>query len=329
MNSTSDLYFASVLTYLQSQGHDRHLCLARIGYTDFIDLAQGSRVPLTHYQALLELGKTLNQDGLFGFHLGQDIRTADYGVLGYLIESSSNLASAIDSLLQYDTLVADIGTAKFSLTGDTASICWMPKQSCSAQVVLRNMTAWVAVVRQLVAPTLAPIRLQLTHSFSPEQIKQISEWFACPLMCNAPVNQIDFPHEYLKVQFSSDNPFMHQALKELSAKQLSDIQSKQSVTQRVQSILMSKSDLQGVNHERIAQALNLSPRTLQRKLKREDCTFAQLHDAERKRRFELLKHKHKLGDIAAQLGFNEQSSFNKAFKRWYACSPSSYLNSDQ
>ena len=324
MNTTSDIYFASVLNYLEGLGHCKQFCLEQIDFTEFNACPKGARIPLRHYQAILELGKQHCHDPLFGFHLGQDIRTADYGVLGYLIESSSDLAAAIDTLLHYDTLVADIGTAQFSCQGETASICWTPNQFCTEQVVLRNMTAWVAVVRRLLDPSLTPTSLSFVYPFHVEEQQQLSQWFGCQVIAGATVNQIDFPHDYLQVKFSSDNPFMHQALTQLSQKQLADIQANQSVSQRVLSILMSKHDLQGINQERVAQALNLTPRTLQRKLKLEQCSFVDLRDEERKRRYELLINQHSLGTIAAMLGFNEQSSFNRAFKRWYGCAPKDY-----
>lgn len=324
MNTTSAIYFASVLHYLTQLGFCKQTCLQQIGFSQFASSVHGDRVSLMHYQAILELGKQYCDDPLFGFHLGQDIRTADYGVLGYLIESSRDLAAAIDSLLHYDTLVADIGTAKFSHNTEVATICWTPNQQCSEQVVLRNMTAWVAVVRHLLDPHLAPSCLHLEHSFTQQQLQQLSEWFGCDVKDGMTVNKIDFPHDYLQFKFSSDNPLMHHALVQLSQEQLVDIQAVQLVSQRVLSILMSKQDLQGVDQQRIANALNLTPRTLQRRLKNENCTFAQLRDQERKRRYELLVEGHSLGAIAAILGFNEQSSFNRAFKRWYGCAPKKF-----
>lgn len=328
MNTTSDIYFASVLHYLSQKGLCEQACLQQIGFLQFQEKVHGDRVSLTHYQALLELGKQYCDDPLFGFHLGQDIRTADYGVLGYLIESSRDLAAAIDSLLHYDALVADIGKANFSYNTQIATICWTPNSQCSEQVVLRNMTAWVAVVRHLLDPDLAPKCLHFVNPFTKQQLRKLSGWFRCEVKGGMAANKIDFAHEYLQFKFSSDNPLMHHTLTQLSNEQLTDIQSGQQVSQRVLSILMSKQDLQGVNQPIIANALNLTPRTLQRKLKREHCTFAHLLDQERKRRYALLVDTYCLGEIAAMLGFNEQSSFNRAFKRWYGCAPKKFSQPD-
>jgi len=209
-----------------------------------------------------------------------------------------------------------------------ATICWTPNSQCSEQVVLRNMTAWVAVVRHLLDPNLAPKSLHFVHPFTQPQLRKLSDWFGCTVRGGMTSNKIDFPHNYLQFKFSSDNPLMHHTLTRLSKEQLTEIQAGQRVSHRVLSILMSKHDLQGVSQPIVANALNLTPRTLQRKLKNEHCTFAHLLDQERKRRYALLADAHRLGDIAALLGFNEQSSFNRAFKRWYGCAPKKFSQPD-
>lgn len=324
MTTTSDLYFSSVLSYLALNNVDKHECLAAINFSEFDTLAKGSRVSVAHYQALLQFGESLTGQSLFGFYLGQEIRTADYGVLGYLVESSDTLQNAITALLQYDSLVADIGKAQYLQDHHKASIRWTPYNQLCKQTVLRNMTAWVAVVRKLINPSLTPLQLQLVHTLSEPDCAQLAAWFKCPVKTNCEFNQIDFPLAYLDLHFASDNPMMHQVLKQLSLEQLNQLHSKQTVAQRLLSILMSKTDLLGLNQERIAAALNFTPRTLQRRLQQENTSYALLLDQERKRRCEQLLQKYKLGAVAAELGFNEQSSFNRAFLRWYGCKPSIY-----
>ena len=88
---------------------------------------------------------------------------------------------------------------------------------------------------------------------------------------------------------------------------------------------MAKSDLNDCSLLRTASALNMTPRTLQRHLKQEQISFVYLLERERKRRLLLYIGKQPLSTIAIKLGFNDQSSFNRAFKRWYGCSPLYYL----
>lgn len=72
-----------------------------------------------------------------------------------------------------------------------------------------------------------------------------------------------------------------------------------------------------------ASALNMSCRTLQRELRCPDSSFRQLlADCRHTLAQQYLQDASlSLQQIAFQLGFEEQSSFQKAFKSWQGCSP--------
>jgi AraC-like DNA-binding protein len=328
MSTLADHYFSSSLDYLETLGLNSQVVLSAINFNEYNNKqAQqlAPRISLTSYNALLDYAQHTLNEPLFGFKLGQQIRTADFGVLGYLIESSNNLASAIAALLNYDSLVADIGKAQFELQDDIAVIRWLPHPSCNPQVILRNMTAWVCVIRQLLNPQLSPSRIYFTQAWSHSEKKSLANWFHCPIETNAQYNQIEFPSSYLALPFKTDNTQINLVLKQISEQQLSRFKSQQLLTEKINHLLMAKNDLDDCNLIRTASALNMTPRTVQRHLKREQTTFADLLESERKRRLHLYIGKYAFSTIAIKLGFNDQSSFNRAFKRWYGHSPLYYL----
>ena len=327
MNTLANHYFSSILDYLQTQSVDYKTALNAISFSEYTDKNSqqlAPRISLHSYNALLSFASTALNNPLFGFELGKHIRTADYGILGYLIESSSHLANAIESLLHYDSLVADIGKAHFEQHANTATVRWLPHALCNTQVIQRNMTAWVSVIRQLLNPQLSPTRVEFTQSFTSQQIKQLSAWFNCPVKGNAQYNQISFAKAFLALPFKTDNSAINSALKQVSQQQLSEFKSQQNLSEHIAMLLMAKSDLQECTLIKTAAALNVTPRTLQRRLKVNDFTFAQLLENERKRRVEKLVANTPLLELAATLGFKDQSSFNRAFYRWYGCSPRKY-----
>jgi AraC-like DNA-binding protein len=80
-----------------------------------------------------------------------------------------------------------------------------------------------------------------------------------------------------------------------------------------------------------ASTLNMSSRTLQRALQQADTSFRQLMC---QCRHQLANHylqdaSLSLQQIAFQLGFAEQSSFQKAFKCWQGCSPGVFRQRQQ
>ena len=328
MKTLADHYFSSCLDYLETLGLDSQCVLLSINFNEYSNKQTqqlAPRISLKSYNTLLQYAQNTLNEPIFGFKLGQQIRTADFGVLGYLIESSNNLASAISALLTYDSLVADIGKTEFEQQDDIAVIRWLPDENCSQQVILRNMTAWVSVIRQLLNPELSPSAISFTQSLSYTDKKTLAIWFNCPIETDAKFNQIVFPSSFLTLPFKTDNNQIHLVLEQVSDQQLSRYKSQQLLTEKVNHILMAKNDLEDCSLIRTASALNMTARTLQRHLKHENTTFAHLFETERKRRIMLYIGKHPLGDIATKLGFSDQSSFNRAFKRWFGYSPLSYL----
>lgn len=78
--------------------------------------------------------------------------------------------------------------------------------------------------------------------------------------------------------------------------------------------------------EDIAVELGLSKRTLQRRLSAEKLSFKDLLDLYRQEQAMLMLQNGDLdmANIAYALGYNEQSSFNRAFRRWTGLSPSAW-----
>ena len=100
-----------------------------------------------------------------------------------------------------------------------------------------------------------------------------------------------------------------------------------SMTERVRRVLAERL-AQGVPSDlnRIAQALGISARSLQRRLSNEDIHFSALQDEARL----MLAHNflrnsaRSVKYIGALLGFRDQSSFHKACIRWFGMTPGCY-----
>ncbi|WP_448550825.1 AraC family transcriptional regulator ligand-binding domain-containing protein [Thalassotalea montiporae] len=372
--TSSTHYFLSILHFLERQGIPPKHALEQVDLVGFDLNDNEQRIALKQYSDLLAFAEQELAHPLIGFELGKDIKSADFGLLGYLIESATTLADAVDVLLKYDQLVANIGQASFSQQHKLARISWQPFEPCSRQVVLRNFTAWLASTRQILGRELSPTRVCFQDSWSSAEQQCLVNWFGCPVLVNCDSNSVEFPTAYLKLRFQSANPSLFTSLAELSKQQLAQItalndnqDTKQGISQtfssQVTSLLAELPNLTDCSITTVAQQFAISTRQLQRKLKAEETSYAELFDRERKTRAEALLNqfigqkpienklfknnqadnqqtanniqpidkqnmsKLSIGDIAAECGFNEQSSFNKAFHRWFSCSPSQYIKS--
>jgi AraC-like DNA-binding protein len=85
------------------------------------------------------------------------------------------------------------------------------------------------------------------------------------------------------------------------------------------------------NLEDVARNLNMSARTLRRKLREENTSFRQLVD-ELRRDFALRYLRDTdltVEDIAETLGFSDAANFRHAFRRWTNASPHEFRNASR
>ncbi len=98
------------------------------------------------------------------------------------------------------------------------------------------------------------------------------------------------------------------------------------VPARVVEVLQKRIGQAPLSIGHIADELNLSKRTLQRRLQQQDVNFADLRD---QLRFHysidyLIKQHLSIDSISASLDFSDRTSFTNAFKRWTGLSPSTF-----
>ena len=104
----------------------------------------------------------------------------------------------------------------------------------------------------------------------------------------------------------------------------------ESFSQAVHSATRAALNLGSVSLSIVANRLGISERQLRQKLKTINQNFRTILESERKAAFErLFEDGENFAVIAQSLGYNDQSAFNRAFKRWYDMSPSAYSAKNQ
>ncbi len=98
------------------------------------------------------------------------------------------------------------------------------------------------------------------------------------------------------------------------------------IPNRVVEILVERIGTQPLGIDHIAETLNLSKRTLQRRLQQQDLCFADIRDQVR---FHfaieyLIRGQDSIDSISSSLDFSDRTSFTNAFKRWTGLSPSTF-----
>lgn len=325
MSSISQHYFKGIIEHLAELGFSEEVVKQHLAQPIAFSHDDTHRFNSELYYQLLDIAADLTNDELYGATLGERIALSDYGVLGYLVASCSNLSSAIEVLLDYDALVADIGKAELVLGEHSACIRWYPENAASMQSILRNTVAWISSVRHLLGEQYTPLALDFTFTLSPQSSALLQQRLGCNVNHGQPYNAIHFSNALLTLPFRGHNALVFDALQQASNKALTQLNATLSTSQRVAQVLKSKEHLINCQQQDVASELAMSTRQMQRKLQNENTRFTELLESERKRRVMQLLGKQSMLAIAQQLGFSEQASFNHAFKRWFGYSPRHYL----
>ncbi len=121
-------------------------------------------------------------------------------------------------------------------------------------------------------------------------------------------------------------PSLHQQAEHLVERRLASLPRGASVARAVERTLTKNPGLLGRGIERVAEQMKMHPRTLQRRLREEGQSFAELLA---RARFQVAVDLLQSGDgdiesISERLGFSDRRSFTRAFTRWAGRSPSSF-----
>jgi AraC-like DNA-binding protein len=149
--------------------------------------------------------------------------------------------------------------------------------------------------------------------------------FSENLRFNADRTRIFFSSRYLAMPLRRDEPALNKMLKRALPLTVLPYRKDELLVSRVLQLLrMSGSSFPLA--EDLAEALNLSTRSLQRKLEKEGAPLRQLKErarVERARR-ELARNNRAIKLVAFSVGFRNEKSFSRAFRRWTGQTPSDF-----
>ncbi len=248
------------------------------------------------------------------------------GTLGMLIIASETVGDALDTALQYYPLVIPA----FEMTRDT-----LPS---GARVRLRQVVDFGSAINDALVEVVVGVfrnispyvdgqdlsmKVRFRHAPGGDE-RLYAEFFGEPVEFNAEVDEFFVPSEVLRQRLLTSNRPTRAALQALLLRQAGAEGQLRPVTQRVRRI-MSLSLNGGVlpSAERIADELAMSVRTLSRRLQEEGVTLIGLAEQIRIERAErlLLTTSRPINLVGRQSGFQDASSFSRAFKRVTGMTP--------
>ena len=168
--------------------------------------------------------------------------------------------------------------------------------------------------------SLEPSAIQFRHQAGPD-LAEYQRYLGVVPRFSERFSGIQFHRDILKRPLIESDPGLNQ-LHKSHADQLLSVHQNNSWSARVIKVILDAGHF-NLSREKVADQLNISTRTLQRRLQEEGTSFLDVMDTQRRLKAEeMICRSHKsLKEIALDLGFAEPSTFYRACHRWFDVTP--------
>jgi AraC-like DNA-binding protein len=317
---------------IDSYGFDSAELFARAGLDHSRLRDPGARFSHAAVTRLWGLAAEVTQDPCFGLEVAKLWHPTTLHALGYSWFASNSLEEAYERLGRYARFINTAANGVMQVEKSADSYCLILdasrlKPTPAAVAVDAGLGMILNMSRGAYGEHFQPIRVSLQHDApgGAKYLKRFNDLFGAPVAFEQPENALWLDPEMVIEPLATANPELARVNDRVITDYLAQLD-RNDVTMRVRSKLIERLPSGQVSEEGIASSINVSQRSLQRKLKEQGVSFTRLlENTRRELSMQYVRNpQHSLNEVAFLLGFAEPSNFSRAFKRWYGKSPSQF-----
>jgi AraC-like DNA-binding protein len=318
---------ATILDALTAEGVSEKDVLAGVRISKSAMSSPATRVSLNQILECYHNADKLSRDPYFAYHAGLRFHVSSYGMYGFAILSSMNFRQTVNFAVKYHQLATPLAEIVFK--EETGCGIWtvtpLPHQRIDARLykylVELQFGIFLSLHRDIMGPAFSARELHVTYA-APEDASKYPEIFGCPVLFGQPENKLLFDATWLDGTPKLGNEITYSAVIALCDDQMEDLNLRIGLVGKVRQVLLVNL-MQPTSFSDVAGYLNMSTRTLRRKLQEESTSFRKLVD---ELRMDLaIKYLRDtdltVEDVAATLGFSDAANFRHAFRRWTKAAP--------
>ncbi|MBW8783716.1 MAG: AraC family transcriptional regulator ligand-binding domain-containing protein [Novosphingobium sp.] len=276
---------------------------------------------------VLEYCSTAFDDPLFGLHIGSVQDPEVFGCVTALCRAAPTVRAGIRCLIDYLPVIHAPDCEVVLIEGrETAELSWLVNTDLGINDQANYQAAMlnVKLLQAIGGPAFRPSYVSLSAEARPADLPEIERLLGCKLHQRSRRNAVAFPVQTLEQTVPSANRLLFRLLGSY-LEQVKHAHSR-SIIDRVESYVRGALASGTCSVERCAEKIGLSVRTLQVRLAAEGARFSDLVEGQREHlaKNHLAQRRLSLDEIAERLGYGEQTSFGRAFKRWTGMTPQQF-----
>jgi AraC-like DNA-binding protein len=286
--------------------------------------AENDRINFQDYDAILARAASRVPDPAIGLRAAEYIHPSHLGALGHAWLASSTLRTAILRSQRYSRMFNERLDMRVQELSDRLSVSYHLQTSLSRLHVVgdANLAVLLKLCRINFGRGLQPVEVELQRP-EPDDPSPWLEYFGPNVRFGGRENRLSISARDADAPLTGSNEELVAMNEEVIRRYLLKLD-KSSILNRARYGIIEHLPTGRVTEEELARRLNISKRTLHRKLRENGETFRSLV---RQVRTGLAEHyigndKYSVTEIAFLLGFSDTSSFSRAFRDWFGLSPS-------
>jgi AraC-like DNA-binding protein len=284
-------------------------------------------VRISYRQASLILKRALKSipHGDIGLRVGTHQSIGSFGIVGLAMMTARTFGEAIaigveNALVSHALMDLELETAA---NGNVAVVA-RPRfadPEILAFLCEELFASTLILARTLAGASFTPVLLELTYP-APKYAAKYRSLFGCEVRFGGSRNRVVVEPRWLDLKLPTHHPISAQQALAICRDQAAQVQRQSEIVASVERILR----LRLTEHPTlagIAQSLNLTERTLRRRLAASGRVFREIHNQLRtERALELLSAGAlSVAEIGGEVGFSDAREFRRAFKRWTGAPP--------
>lgn len=331
MPSTKPMVRASVLlgfdTFLDQRGVDAKSLYAKVGLPPPKEIHPEQDLPANAVCGLMHEAARAAKDPCIGLAFAESYPVGGIGILAYLFLNSKTVGEGMRTVARYAVLLRQPMIVQYHDDEDGACLWWRWPEALTAQYTQYGsfaMALFVLRLRMAIGQTWMPVSVELQGEplTCREKVRQI---FGTEVQFGSDKNAIRVDKATLGRPMPDADPRLKPILDQFGERMMAEISPLGDVATNVRNTILDLLPERRASLEDVATQLGLTGRTLQVRLAAQGATSfeAVLNDALKSRADDLLRGAElSLTEIAFYLGFSQLSSFTRACRRWFGCSPS-------
>jgi AraC-like DNA-binding protein len=283
-----------------------------------------ARCPLNHSLNLWRIAVAATGDPAFGIKVASHVRPTTFHALSYGISASSTLREAFERAQRYRHLGTDAVEYRFQQVGSEYHMIVDPVADLPDETIDAIVGSFLRMCRSLAGREYSPLRIEFRRP-RPAKIDDFQSVLRTPLIFDAPETRMVFDRDSIERPLDGGNPELARHNDAIALQYLSQLE-RDNIQARVCEVLTHRLAQGEPSQEQVAEMLNMSSRTLQRKLGDAGITYKEVLNETRHTLAlaYLSAPRHTVSDVTFLLGFSAGSCFTRAFRRWTGQSPSAW-----